>query len=78
MMQLQKLSFSEACKKNLGLLQIKLYKLTFYRNTINIYDVTAISIFFRRQAEKSLRLLQIKLQKLTFCRNAIYYLVKNR
>jgi hypothetical protein len=37
-----------------------------------IYDATAITIFFRRQAEKSLGLLRIKLQKLTFCSNAIY------
>jgi hypothetical protein len=37
-----------------------------------IYDATAITIFFRRQAEKSLGLLRIKLQKLTFCRNATY------
>jgi len=37
-----------------------------------IYDATAITIFFRRQAEKSLGLLRIKLQKLTFCRYVIY------
>jgi predicted secreted hydrolase len=37
-----------------------------------LYEATAITIFFCRQAEKSLGLLRIKLQKLTFCRNAIY------
>ncbi len=36
-----------------------------------INNLTAITIFFRRQAEKCLGLLRIKLQKLTFSRNAI-------
>jgi DNA-binding beta-propeller fold protein YncE len=40
-----------------------------------IFDATAITIFFRRQAEKSLGLLRIKLQKLTFCKNVIFILL---
>jgi len=38
---------------------------------ISIDDVTAKTIFFRRQAEKSLVFLQKNLQKPTFCRITI-------